>query len=153
GFIWAILLLPAGLLVGFPVMSMKPVLWAAALLQVVAGGFSYSIHRSGMELLYLPIPPQTRNAVKGFIDMFVDRAGRAFGAVLLLLCTTVLSLSVPSLSIIASGLVVAWLAMGIAVKREYLGSFRLALEKKAVEPEALELRRIDGATIQPLLTL
>ena len=85
--------------------------------------------------------------------MFVDRAGRAGGALLLLLCTTVLSVSVPSLSLIASGLVVAWLAMGIAVKREYLGSFRRALEKKIIEPEALELRRIDGATIQTLLTL
>ena len=42
-------------------------------------GLSYSIHRSGMELLYLPIPAQTRNAVKGFIDLFVDRAGTSCG--------------------------------------------------------------------------
>ncbi len=87
GVAWAILMLPAGLLISFLALAAHPTLWAAALLQLVDGGFSYSIHRSGMELLYLPIPPQTRNAVKGFIDMFVDRAGRAVGAVLLLLLT------------------------------------------------------------------
>jgi ATP/ADP translocase len=149
----AILLLPAGLFAAFLALAMRPGLWTAALLQLVDGGFSYSIHRSGMELLYLPIPPQTRNAVKGFIDMFVDRAGRAGGALLLLLFTTVLSLSIPSLSLIAGGFVIAWLAMGIAVKSEYLGSFRHALEKKTIEPEALELRSVDGATIQTLLSL
>src|SRR5439155_16197993 len=62
---WAILILPAGLLVALVALAIRPVLWAAAVLQLVDGGFSYSIHRSGMELLYLPIPPQTRNAVKG----------------------------------------------------------------------------------------
>src|ERR1051326_9181690 len=100
---WAIQLLPAGLLAGFVALAIRPTLWAAAVLQLVDGAFSYSIHRSGMELLYLPIPPQTRNAVKGFIDMFVDRAGRAIGAVLLLLFTVVLALSIPSLSLIAAG--------------------------------------------------
>src|SRR5262249_41501347 len=70
---WAIQLLPAGLLAAFVALAIRPSLWAAAALQLVDGGFSYSIHRSGMELLYLPIPPQTRNAVKGFIDTFVDR--------------------------------------------------------------------------------
>src|SRR6185295_17397855 len=36
----AILLLPAGLLAAFAAMSVKPVLWAAALLQLIDGGFS-----------------------------------------------------------------------------------------------------------------
>src|SRR5262249_6140108 len=43
---WAILLLPAGLLASFSALAMRPVLWAAALLQLVDGAFSYSIHRS-----------------------------------------------------------------------------------------------------------
>jgi ATP/ADP translocase len=147
----AILLLPAGLFGAFLALAVKPTLWTAALLQLVDGGFSYSIHRAGMELLYLPIPPQTRNAVKGFIDMFVDRAGRAAGAVLLLLFTVPLALSISSLSLVASVFVAGWIAMAVVVKREYLHSFRHELEKKAIEPEALQLRSIDAATIQTLL--
>ena len=150
---WAILLLPVGLFGAFLALAVRPALWTAALLQLVDGAFSYSIHRSGMELLYLPIPPHIRNAVKGFIDMFVDRAGRAVGAVLLLLFTAVLTLSIPSLSLIASFLVATWIGMVVAVKRGYMESFRQALEKKTIEPEALQLRNLDKGTMKPLLSL
>ena len=153
GVAWAILMLPAGLLISFLALAAHPTLWAAALLQLVDGGFSYSIHRSGMELLYLPIPPQTRNAVKGFIDMFVDRAGRAVGAVLLLLLTVVLPLSISSLSLVAVALIVGWIGMVVVVKREYLHSFRQALEKTTVDPGEVQLRNLDRATIEPLLGL
>jgi AAA family ATP:ADP antiporter len=148
-----ILMLPSGLCAAFLALAVWPALWTAALLQLVDGALSYSIHRSGMELLYLPIPPLTRNSVKGFIDMFVDRAGRAAGAILLLVCTAGLALSIPALSLIAAGLVIAWIAMGIAIKREYLHSFRRALEKKTVEAEAAQLRSVDSVTMRTLLDL
>jgi hypothetical protein len=150
---WAIQLLPASLLAAFIAMAIRPALWTAALVQLVDGVFSYSIHRSGMELLYLPIPPQTRNAVKGFVDTFVDRTGRAIGAVLLLLFTMVLTLSISSLSLVASVLVLTWLFLSWDVKRRYMDSFRHALEKTTIEPEAVQLRNLDGATMKTLLAL
>jgi ATP/ADP translocase len=153
GVAWAIGMLPAGLLISFALLAVHPNLWAVAVLQLVDGGFSYSIHRSGMELLYLPIAPQTRNRVKGFIDMFVDRAGRAAGAVLLLVLTAVLSFSISTLSLFAVALVVAWIGMVIAVKRQYVHSFRQALEKTVIEPEALQLRNLDTTTTQTLKRL
>jgi ATP/ADP translocase len=148
---WAILLLPASLLVASVMVAVQPTLWTAALLQLVDGGFSYSIHRSGMELLFLPIPPQTRNAVKGFIDTFVDRTGRAVGGLLLLLLTIVLTLSISSISIVAGAFLILWIVTAVAVKREYLHSFRMALEKKAIEPEALQVPVLDNVTIASLL--
>jgi ATP/ADP translocase len=150
---WGIMLLPVGLLGAFTAVAFDPALWAAALMQLIDGTFSYSIHRSGMELLYLPIPPQTRNAVKGFIDMFVDRTGRAIGAILLLVLTTGLAFSVRSLSVVAAGLIVVWVVVSIAVKHEYMHSFRQALEKKTIEPEALQLQNLDTATIKTLRVL
>jgi ATP/ADP translocase len=150
---WAILFLPIGLLIAFVALAAHPVLWMAALLQLIDGTFSYSIHRSGMELLYLPIPPQTRNTVKGFIDTFVDRAGRAGGALILLLCTVALALSIPSLSLIAAGLAGAWVVMAIVVKRAYLQSFREALQVKTIDAEALQLRNLDSATMNTVVAL
>jgi AAA family ATP:ADP antiporter len=150
---WAIMLLPCGLLAAFVTVAVQPTLFAVAMLQLVDGAFSYSIHRSGMELLYLPIPPQTRNAVKGFIDMFVDRSGRAIGAVLLLLLTAALALSIPALSVVAAALVAVWIATAVAAKREYMHSFRQALEKKTIEPQALQLRSLDSGTLKTLLGL
>jgi ATP/ADP translocase len=146
-------LLPAGLFIAFVALGVQPGLWTAAVLQLIDGAFSYSIHRSGMELLYLPIAPETRNAVKGFIDTFVDRTGRALGALLLLLFTGVLAVSISSLSFVAAGLVVVWMVLALAVGRQYMDSFRRALERKTIEPEALELRNVDAATMRTLLGL
>jgi HEAT repeat protein/MFS family permease len=147
----AILFLPAGLLAASVALAIEPGLWAAAALQLVDGGFGYSIHRSGMELLYLPIPVRVKNAAKNFIDTFVDRAGRAFGGVLLLVLTSVLALSISKISIITCGFVGLWLIAAILIKREYLQSFRVALEKKNVQPEALQASDLDNATIGALV--
>jgi len=147
----AILFLPAGLLAASVVLAVNPGLWAAAALQLVDGGFGYSIHRSGMELLYLPIPSRVKNAAKNFIDTFVDRAGRAFGGVLLLVLTSVLALSIGRISIIACGFLGLWLIAAILIKSEYLQSFRVALEKKNVQPEALLASDLDNATIGALV--
>src|SRR5262245_29826084 len=150
---WGIMLLPSGLIAAFLTVALHPTLWSAAMLQLVDGAFSYSIHRSGMELLYLPIPPQTRNAVKGFIDLFVDRAGRAAGALLLLLFTAGVGLSIPALSVVACALVLVWLSMTAIAKREYLHSFRRGLEKKTIEPEAVQLQDADRSTVQTVMAL
>jgi len=63
-----------------------------------------------------------------------------------------LGLSIPALSLVASVLIGAWIAMVVVVKREYLHSFRQGLEKKAIEPEAMQLRRLDAAAMQTLLS-
>jgi ATP/ADP translocase/HEAT repeat protein len=146
----AILLLPAGLLIASLTLAAAPVLWAAALLQLIDGSFSYSIHRSGMELLYLPVPPATRNRVKGFIDMFVDRFGRAVGGGLLVLFTIAIPLSMRSISLIVAGLAAAWISVAVVTKREYLHSFRLALQKKTIQPEVLHAELLDNGTVETL---
>jgi AAA family ATP:ADP antiporter len=86
--------------------------------------------------------------------MFVDRAGRAAGGLLLVALTAGLSFSIPSLSVVAAVFLVAWLACAWVVRRNYVNAFRVALEKKVVEPETLEVRNLDrtivGALIQAL---
>src|SRR5262249_35484736 len=61
--------------------------------------------------------------------------------------------SIGSLSFVASALVLVRLILSVAVKRQYMHSFRRALEKKTIEPEAVELRTIDAATMKTLLVL
>jgi AAA family ATP:ADP antiporter len=147
----AIMALPAGLLGASIVLAIKPTLLAAAALQVIDGALSYSVHRSSMELLYLPVAADIRNTMKTFIDTFVDRFGRAIGGLLLLLLTAVFSLTVPTLSLVACCFLVAWIGAALMVKQEYLHSFRLALEKKTIEPDALHSQSIDSTTTRTLL--
>jgi ATP:ADP antiporter, AAA family len=147
----AILLLPCALLASFLVVAAWPALWAISLLKLLDTCLSYSVHRSGMELLYVPIPERMRASVKALIDMFVDRAGRAAGGLLLIALTAGLSFSVQSLSLVAAGFLVAWLAAALIVRRNYVDAFRGALEKKVVEPETLEIRTLDSTIVNSLI--
>jgi MFS family permease len=149
----AILLLPSALLGGFLVVAARPELWAVSLLKLIDGSLSYSVHRSGMELLFVPIPAKLRVAIKGVIDLLVDRIGRAFGGILLL-SLTLLSFSVPVLSLVAASALIIWIGIALAVRHKYVDAFRSALEKKVIEPEALEVQALDntisGALLQAL---
>jgi hypothetical protein len=147
----AILLLPIGLLTGFLIVAARPALWAVSILKLIDGSLSYSVHRSGMELLYVPVPAKLRASVKGLIDLLVDRVGRAVGGLLLLLLTAGLSLSVPTLSLIAAAGLLIWLTIAVFVRRDYVHAFRTALEKKVIEPEALEVRDLDNTITAALV--
>jgi AAA family ATP:ADP antiporter len=146
----AILLLPAALLGGFTLVALWPALWAVSVLKLIDGGLSYSVHRSGMELLYVPVPANLRAPVKALIDLLVDRVGRAAGGLLLLALTAGLSLSIPALSIVAAVCLAVWLAVAVVVRRNYVHAFRVSLEKKVIEPESLDARALDSSTIATL---
>ena len=141
---YSILVFPSALLAGFLLVAARPALWAVSILKLIDGCLSYSVHRSGMELLYVPISTKSRAAVKGLIDLLVDRAGRAAGGVLLLLLTLGLSFTIPWLSLVAVGLLLTWLLVGFSVRSNYVQAFRSALEKKVIEPEALDIRNLDS---------
>src|SRR5579884_3013367 len=62
--------------------------WAAGALRLTEAATRYTLNRTGMELLYLPLPLELKNRTKAFIDIFVDRFGRGVGGMLLVLLTT-----------------------------------------------------------------
>ena len=145
----AILMFPMALLAAFVLIAVRPALWAVSILKLTDGALSYSIHRSGMELLFVPIPARLRASVKAMIDLLVDRAGRASGGVLLFALTTGLALGVPSLSVVAACALVVWITIAIAIRRDYVHAFRVALEKKIIEPEALGDQVLDNNLARP----
>ena len=147
----SILFMPVSLFTGSLVLALFPTLWAVGFLKISDGSFRYSIHRSGIELLYLPVPISIKNQVKGFIDMFIDRFGRGFGGLLLIFFSQVLPLSISHLSLLVCGMIGVWVYLSLAIRKEYLNSFRLALEKKTLHPEMLRLPIADSATLEPIL--
>jgi AAA family ATP:ADP antiporter len=147
----ATVLLPAALLASFVVIAVRPALWAVSLLKLVDGCLSYSVHRSGMELLYVPIPARIRASAKAFIDLLVDRAGRAAGGLILLVLTSLLSFSIPSLSVVAAIFLAVWIVLAVLVRSDYVQAFRVMLEKKVIEPEALEFRTLDSTMTAALV--
>src|SRR5262245_22918894 len=147
----SILFMPVSLFTGSLVLALFPTLWAVGFLKISDGSFRYSIHRSGIELLYLPVPISIKNQVKGFIDMFIDRFGRGLGGLLLIFFSQVLPLSISHLSLMVCGMIGVWVYLSLAIRKEYLNTFRLALERKTLHPEMLRLPIADSATLQPIL--
>jgi AAA family ATP:ADP antiporter len=64
---------------------LAPGLWSTACVRLTEAATRYSFNKTGMELLYLPLPTELKNRTKAFVDIFVDRFGRGLGAVTLLI--------------------------------------------------------------------
>jgi hypothetical protein len=71
-------------------MMLSPRLMVASALRLAEAATRYSFNKTGMELLYLPLPTDLKNRTKAFVDIFVDRFGRGVGAMVLAVAGTLL---------------------------------------------------------------
>lgn len=69
----ALLVLPVMAFGGSGLFLVAPMLWTGSLLSVADNAFSYSIHQSAKEALYVPTSRSEKYEAKAFIDMFVMR--------------------------------------------------------------------------------
>ncbi len=147
----AIMFLPISLMFGSTLMFIAPGLVAGVLLRGVDGSLKYSIDKTGRELLFLPIPPELKKRAKIFVDLFVDRWFRGFAGGLLLLFTLVLSFTVKQLSLVVMVLLAVWLVFVLLMRKEYVNSFRKALEKREIDLEDIRMPIGDTSTVNTLI--
>jgi len=146
----AITILPLGLALGNLGLLLIPTIYTATILKVSDGAFRYSLNKSGMELLYLPIPTALKDRTKTFIDMFVDRAGRGLSGIILILATVVFQLDVPRISLIALAVIAFWLFLVFRIRREYVNTFRQSLARRTLDPEQIRLQINESSSIRLL---
>jgi AAA family ATP:ADP antiporter len=151
GVIFAICILPFGLALGNLGLFIYATIYAAIILKVSDGAFRYSLNKSGMELLYLPIPTALKDRTKVFIDMVVDRAGRGLSGILLVLATAVLGLSVSQVSIMALLIILFWFYLIYKMRKEYINTFRASLVKQTLDPDEIRLRIHEASHVDLLL--
>jgi ATP:ADP antiporter, AAA family len=114
------------------------ILGAALLLKTSENGVRYSLDQATRELLFLPIPSKARLKAKAFIDVFVQRAAKGVAALLLLPVT--FGLMAPTQAgWLALALIVVWLAATVAMRRQYVESFRAGLKKKEAGATVVDL--------------
>lgn len=144
----ALLLMPILLLLGAVGVIALPVLWMAVALKGVDGSLRHSLQRTGMEVLYLPVPRHLRERFKGLIDGVGQRGGQALASVIIL---GALSMS-GDIRIVAAGtsvFLLIWVAALVSAYRPYLELFRRTLQS-GVEPSAgvgllpLDLRALEA---------
>ena len=94
---------------GFAVM---PLLWVGSSMSIADNALNYSMNQSAKESLYVPTGAREKYQAKAFIDIFVQRAAKAFGVVLSLAMSMWIHgdlTAVRWLSLLVGVLAVVWL--------------------------------------------
>ena len=128
-----------------------PGVTAAGAVRLTEASTRYTLNRTGMELLYMPLPQELRNRVKAFIDICVDRVSRGFGGLLLALLTnTSLHMGVKGLSIVVMGLCTPWIYFSHLARREYISTIRKRFAARRLDFESARVAVQDAPTLHLL---
>jgi ATP/ADP translocase len=143
----ALLCLPVGLLAGSLAIAMAPGLKSVIIAKLSEGTLRYSINKSGLELLYLPLPSAVKSTTKPLVDPMAERVAGGIGGLLLLIATGVLSLSLAQISFLTVGLLGVWIPLAVAGRKQYVRSLRLALEQRRLDLTSPILNLSDPSTV------
>ena len=105
------------------------------LVKLVDGSLRHSLHRTGIELLYLPLPGRLRDRHKVTIDGVGARSGQAIAS-LAMLGGMWLGLPLADIALIVAGSVILLLFTVVAIKRHYVELFRRQLREGSIESHA-----------------
>lgn len=151
GVLATVLFLPISLLLGSVFVLVNYGLLSVLTIKIGDGAFRHSINKVGSELLYLPIPIEIKKKTKAVVDMFVEKFARGVGGALLWFFFTYLGVSVVHISFMTIVVIALWLMFAVAAYREYVNSFRLALDKRRIDVDSLSVSIKDEATINSLI--
>lgn len=111
---------------------------AAVLIKAPEGVLKHSLHRTTMELLYVPLDAETRARIKSLLDLLGLRLGQAGASAAILVVASVWEPAVWGLLVLLAGL---WIGACLNLRVHYLDLFHR------------RLRRGWGAFVRPQLTL
>ncbi len=115
----ALMVYPLALLLCSGGVAAWPLLGWALAVKGADKAFSYSIHQSSRELLYIPVAAERKYRAKIFIDMFLNRFSKTIGAGLLLLLFLLPGGHIRVVSAASAALLVLWLALNVRIGRAY----------------------------------
>jgi hypothetical protein len=141
-------ILPALVFLGASGVALGGGLVAALLLKGADGSLRNSVHRTGSELLYLPLADTVRARAKPLIDIVGQRGGQALAS-LLILSENVLARGDVVLAGASAAVSLVWIAWVADLKGLYLDVFRAALREGTLRP-AVDLPPVDLVSLETL---
>ena len=128
-------LTPGALLTGAVAMIMWPGLLAAMFTRMADAILRNSIHRSGMEIVYMALPSGVVKAVKTFLDVVVERVGDASAGFIILLFSLISAERyIAYVHVICVGLIFSWLALNRFLHSHYAETARNGVVQQEVSP-------------------
>ena len=141
---------PVAVIIGSLGVLAFPGIWFVSALRMIQAGCRYTLNKTSLEVLYLPIPPEIKNRTKVFLDMVVDRVSGGLAGLILVFCTSVLLLNpqqIVFVTVIFSGL---WVFLAGFALHAYVRTLRSSLEKREVHFESVTVNVSDAATLKLL---
>ncbi len=148
----SLLLLPLVLSLGSLGVLVWPGLMAATGARLADGALRTGVHRSAMEILYLPVPAAVKKKVKTLLDVVVERLGDATAGLAVLFYTIFLMGSdFSTLSYFSNAVILVWIGLIWIVRGGYLDALRRGLESRSISLEGEEIDYADNRTIEAVL--
>lgn len=144
----ALWILPSLVLLGSTGVAFGGGVLAALLLKGADGTLRHSLHRTSMELLFLPLPDGLRSRAKPFIDVVGQRGGQALAS-LAILTDLGIRRGDAVLAGAAAALCVIWVAWAADLKLHYLELFRVALREGTLRDRA-DMPELDLGSLENL---
>lgn len=125
----------------------SPGILSTACARLTEAATRYTFNRTGMELLYLPLPVDMKNRCKAFIDVFADRLSRGMGGMLLVVLTSWLGMQTRNLSLVVLAICIAWIILSVVAQREYVQTVSRRLASRRLNLDELRISVSDPATV------
>lgn len=152
GVVSALAVLPVALAAGNLTLALWGTLWAAAAVKGADSLFRYTVNDATTQLLYLPVPANTRATAKAFIDGVVKSAAVGMAGLLLLCFRELFRTSPQALALLALALCAVWGAVVAAIRGGYIRTLEDALRnRRGSADEDVPLPLADAATNLVLL--
>src|SRR5436190_604580 len=142
----ALLVLPAALLAISTGMAVAPILAFGTAMKVGEGTLRYSVNKSAVELLYLPVPRWIKDRSKVFIDTVVDRFAKGAAGVILK-GLQFMGLGIHVVAAVTAFLALLWIALSLVMRKRHVSAFREALARGIVDLDASTLHLDEPAAL------
>jgi ATP/ADP translocase/HEAT repeat protein len=104
---------------------------------------SHSLSQSTREILYIPVPVETKYKAKVFIDLFINKFADALAALFLFVFFKLLHFSLPQLSVLTLAFLLVWAYLNHQISREYVGIVKKNLTIKWPDADKFVFEQID----------
>ncbi|HEX6974746.1 MAG TPA: Npt1/Npt2 family nucleotide transporter [Vicinamibacterales bacterium] len=150
---FALMILPVSLGSTGIVMLFNAALWAPSLARIMDQSLRYTVDKTTREILFLPLPGDIKLKAKSFVDVTVDRAAKAVGAIVLLVLVKPwgLNLDWQRLSYASLVMTALWILMALRARKGYLTAFRQSIERRDIAPAEMRLNAADLSTVETLV--
>lgn len=131
----ALFAVPVALLMGSGAVLVFGTLAAAVFLKGSDQVLRYSLDKSSVELLYLPVSPSIKLQIKSFIDTAVWRFGDGLAGVAVLLFATWGGISPRHVSWVNVAFIGGWLVAALVARRKYVATLRESILQHRLDAE------------------